>query len=519
MEIGDSEVSRINKVDSFYQDYCRSSPTPEDFRRDGLNYIGTKVVENTSRFQALQNIIEDQLESCDITDKDTLRRRLLDLIVFNCHGRIFSIPNSCSDFIPVVDTDKHPELKDALVMILHQDPDGQYSLAFPGGYNDFGESIATTTVRELEEELGTSEPKNLVFCGEASSVERGGLAVSSLTSGLVDPDKLEAGDDAEGFVLVNVLDDKGNLNSRFNNGGTFKDARGEEFTIRGFRDDHWFLLIKFHEFWSAYGRNQGLSFQETLKRMSTLTPQEWFAPENAPALLPHEEILEDRGLKLTPNIGFALENVQKILQEAGVDNPENRAHDLIKKTVEAGVVPEYPQAPVTVDCLIIEDDNLVVLEDQNGRLRLPGTFFAPEENEFGENLTNNTQRVVADKTGIHYRPAYYLGCVGGKDVLGRYADTRGPRLTHVFVGQSSKNRLAENARQSQLPEGTKVIRIPIFSDSSRTQLSDRILSGDWTFSHNQEILKPLLPKFIGAFDPDNSSTHCEDLLTPLRLSY
>ena len=87
---------------------------------------------------------------------------------------------------------------------------------------------------------------------------------------------LEASDDAEKLIFVQLIDDKGSFNDSALDDDFITDIFGIRIKHNGFRADHKEILKDFYRFWVLHGKPKGLSLDQTLSMMSASVPQEWF---------------------------------------------------------------------------------------------------------------------------------------------------------------------------------------------------------------------------------------------------
>lgn len=482
----------------------RSTPLPripENFRSTPEGYYPHRIVESTKRVKALQEI--------NSHFEPRTQERLFDLVIYNAYGRVFPTPNSASDFIGVVDdTDGYepPTYSRQAAYSPYENcivlgkVKGQ--LALLGGFNDIGEAMTQTAVREATEEGNIKSIESLSFVGEASAPDRDErfAVVSSLVTGIVKADEIKnAGDDAEGVFIVKLTNGFfGTLNPelRSKGSGTITDIYGNKIAHNGIRADHRELLRKLHWYWKSHGI-PGQSLATVVRKMSGTVPQEWFegATKHPKGMDNYSSISigTDR-LLLTPNIQFTIEQATKIFVEAGEEQETaiSMAQKFALDAYKADVLPLFPQAAVTLDCVILEGDTIIAHKLPNGQLSLPETFYSPEKDDITDNLSSTAKQNVHDKYGISYEPHYYLGTVGGTVALGKQADDRYPRLSHVYVGVA--NRGIPTAG-SKLPSGSEIVKIPIWKDKEKGVLSDEICNGlhnqGWIYGHNKEILETL----------------------------
>ena len=499
------------------------------------------------------------------------RKELVDAVLFDCYGRIFPTPNSAADFIPVIDPKsidftKHPELVgknlDNCIALIKVGG----KLAVVGGFNDIGESIAKTAGRELDEELGVDEIENAVQIGKASrSIRDKRFPVdATICSGVVKLDKLKPGDDAEkdALIIVKLFDDETHtLNDSYFKAGTYTDITGKTFTHSGFRADHKFLVEKLYRYWQKYGEKQNLTLDQTLKKMSRIYHQDWFKDyekheEGADDYKPYffeglgstidktdistavtsvkkmldfwkikdsqklaENYVQAKGLANLPdkldilpetkNLRFAIDTASQILQEAGFDkDAKTRAEYFVHEAYEKNILPLFPQSSVSVDCLVVENDELYVEEisekDCSVSYALPGSFFSPDPKDPNKpwdpviGMKEFSQKMIWDRIRLDVQVEGFLVGAGGSDVVPGGADTRYPRLTNVIMARKSDAYIAEAKRQ-----GHKAVKIPLKKPDG--SFNDEIFKLKWRYGHEKEILQQFR-EFLGLFDPSNQRT-------------
>lgn len=471
---------------------------PENFRGNEPGYYPERIVGETVRVKNLNGLIE---EFCE--DNETIRKRLSDLIIYNSYGRVFPSPNHAADIIGVVDGEKNSKLKNCIAMVIVKG-----KLAIVGGFNDMGEAITQTGAREASEEIGAKNIKGWVFVGERSDPVRDNrfVVVSTCMAGIVDPSEVLAGDDAEKVVFLPLIDESGDLNDSFFDGGTYTDALGKDFSHTGLRADHGETLRNFYFWWKEHGRDKGLSLAQTLKLMSAGVPQNWFEGYKVhPSEAEKYETLsvDEKKLLLTPNVQFTLEKVKKIFTEAGLENFEQKAKLFVFKCIEADVLPLFPQAALTVDCVIFKGDRILVHRLPDGRFALPGSFVSHEKDEAGKTIEVTAKEVIFNKYGLDFSPNTTLGTVGGLVATGEEADKRYPRLSVVKVGTVSA---AYSPTPKTLPTGSQIVEVNIWKDKEKGVLSEEITQAIWAYSHSKEIIQTLVLGFLKTLDPQGKYT-------------
>lgn len=491
---------------------CPVRRLPENFYTSPEGaYFPNRILQDNGRMRKFYEIANS------ITPLENVKRRLKDLIFNNCAGRNFPLPNNAGDFIGAVDSEKadDPRLKNCIVLIKVKG-----KLAVAGGFNDIGEAMTQTIAREAAEETGATHVDNFVVFGEQSVKIRDNRfqVISACASAVIDPEELQAKDDADEIVIVPLIDENGDLNDSYFAKGEYLDAKGKKFSHDGLRADHGEIITKLYNWWKENGKPKGLALDQALKEWSKLHPQKWFSDYNEhpagadvyPRLdTPYGQIW------FTPNVKFALEQTIKILAEANIEDAERKAQQFVINNIKADILPQFPQAATTVDCLIMEGDSLIVFQRADGRLSLPGRFYSPEpqgspheeETMFAPNLATFAQQVSVDEFGIDFRPKYFVGTVGGKVALGRQTDDRYPRLSYVFAGIPTAT---YTPKEGDIPPGSKIIKIPIWENKAEGILSKEILQGingqGWAYGHTGEILIPLLGPALQILDPTRRLT-------------
>lgn len=501
-----------------------SSSMPENFRGNEFGYFPTRIIEETERVGAFRKV-----RDCILAEKPSdmakikYRQKLFDLIFHNGFGRVFPIPNSTGDFIGVVKPQSSSagiNLDNCIVAII---ADGKLSLA--GGFNHPEEALTQTVARNATHKLGVSNITDYTFFGEQSNPNRDNreITVTSCCAGAV---QAEEAIRKNGVYLLPLYDEYYQPVD-YSKAGEYVDATGKKFTHTGYRLDHELIVRKFYNFWKKHsevvenGTIRRLPLAEMLKRVSAATPHEWFKDfKDYPEAEGNVDV-NGKALRLTPNIKFLLEKAEAIFSEYQLRDPHEKALEFISELVDADVVPEHPQASVTVDCLLVKSDEtgdkLIVHQLPDGRLSLPGSFYSPDPREVmdkSQDLETFAKEVMARKYAVDFKPCYYAGTVGGKVATGDYADKRYPRISHIEAG------IITNAYSPKpgkgVPEGSQVIEIPIWENKEKCILSKEITEGinnqRWAYSHNSEILVPLLPNLLKTYDPSGKLTAREIMM-------
>ncbi len=487
----------------------------ENFRapEDG-EYFPERIVEETSRVVALREIIGKataQVSKDDPREQVVRRKvaeRLFDLVIHNAYGNIFPPVNSAGDAIGIPDEVHGDQYENSVSLILRKD----HTLAPPGGFNDMGEALTQTIAREDEEETNEKLSETAIL-GTLSDPARDGrfTVVATVAAGITDPTKLlHALDDASEIIIVplsDIIDQNGNLTS-FSEPGTYTDITGKEFTHNGFFAGHDKTFKMLHEYWQQHGKAEGLTLSQTIKKMSSTFPQEWFGGyKKHPAGTDTYKVdmVNGKNLLMTPNVVFAWQQATKIFTEAGMspDVAATAAKEFVYNAVNAKVaidgkeqtvelLPKFPQPSVAADCLLVtgrDHDQLLVKRRANGELVLGGSFYSPEHTEAGKSLEQFITNVVASRFHTNLVHPQYVGPVGGNAIRGEYADKRSPRITHVYTEFVPDDVALDT---TGFPDGSELVKIPIWADDTHTTFSKEITEGKWGFDHNEEIVQPLL---------------------------
>lgn len=473
---------------------------PENFRGAEAGYYPDRIVEQTARIGRLQKIIDTATAVIAEEQRELVAKRLFDLVVYNAYGNVFAPVNSAGDAVGLPDEEKYGDIYKNSVSLIVRGKDG--CLAPAGGFNDIGEGVGQTIGREHEEEVSTQllDPAVITELSRPNRDERF-TVISTVVAGSVNPHELHASDDAGKVVVVSLVDSNGSFNEDLFRVGTHTDIEGRDFSHNGMFAGHDETLRALYDYWQTHGKHEGLTLSQTVKKMSSYYPQEWFKGYTAhPAGTDNYEktIVDGKTLRLTPNIRFAREKVAKIFSAAGVPDAEEKALAFISQAVESDILPTFPQPSVTTDVLALTSDNknLWVIKMSDGTLRLPGSFYSPEHTDVEENLQGFAKETVYSKLGVSFESGLYLGAVGGTQALERFADTRYPRVSHIFAGS-----LKESPRLNQeLYPGGEVVAIPIFGPDG--QLSQEITESTWVYDHGTEIVEPLIRNAIALRELD-----------------
>ncbi len=499
-----------------------ASGLPESFRPGGDPlYLPHRYLEENARMIRFNRL-------ADRTGvNDMARQRLKDLVFNNCAGRNFSLPDNAGDFLGAVDSEKNPDLANCIVLVKVKDPSSnedaqKFILAIPGGFNEFGETIERTIAREGFEETNAKNASNFVLLGEQSNLIRDNHyhVISESAACVLNYDELKAKDDAREIIVVPLINKDGSFNHSYFKAGSYVDATGKEFAHDGLRADHGEVINQTYLWWKVNGEPKGWTFDETLKQLSIGERQEAFKNFHAN---PPEEVYERRLFKageilLTPNVKFALEKSTEILKAAGAPDAEETAAKFIIELLdeENDLLPRFPQRATTVHCLVVEGDDLVVFQRKDGSLGLPGKYYSPEKPNssyqqkytFARNLRDFAVEVAEKEFGIDFRPKTFIGAAA----LGDQLDEPYPTLSYVYAGVSTAS---HRAKVLDIPQASKIVKIPIWEDKKKGILSKEILEGidgqGWAFNHGIRVIQLYLKPFLVTKDPDGRQS-AEDIL-------
>ena len=514
---------------------------PENFHSPGSSdFLPSRVLkemvdgrlQDTYRVRTLRELIDrnllDKSEDMQFSLLNT-KKKLFDLVMHNAWGKAFPTPSTTEDFVGVIDHAKAKDgkFRNCIVLTSVRDENGDTKLSLVGGYNQIGEAVTQTAARKTAKKTGAKNITHYTYCFEASEPNRDWRDVNatSVYSGLVDLDEL----DRSNTYIIPLTGDGDELNQAYFNAGVLTDVTGKQIEHHGMLIDHAILVTRYHKFWlrnskmriNASGQIERTSLAEAIAEASKTTPQDWFNWEKyIPDKFDRVDVeggkIVDRKsqngqMRLTPNILFAVEKAEQIFKAFNVPNPHERAMRFICQCKEDDILPEYPPHAVTVDSILVDTDEmgndlLIVHQRPNGTLALPGGFYAPEQkdvNDSGLNLTNFARTVLAKKYGVDFRPCADLGTVSGTVALGREADPRYPRVSHVKIGIVTNAYNPEP--QGGLEKGSKIVKIKLWKNKEKGELSDEIMNGidgkGWSYGHNEEIIKPLLSRFFEHNDP------------------
>lgn len=506
----------------------KSFNPPENFQRPDLNsYTPDKILTKNDRMIQFNVML---MKTLGLSYSLEARQRMQDLIFNNCFGRNYNTPNSASDFIGIPDPEKLPtqgkyanltkdQLKNCIVVatrkVLNQKTGkDEIQLMAPGGFNDIFEAMAQTTLREAKEEINAQTVTDIHVLGQESNPLRDERmnVISVHSTGCVDASELKAKDDANGFMIIKLINDDGSFNRSWFEAGELIDVSGKTIVHTGVRADHKVIFSKLYDFWDRTNTarlKRGepiIPLDQVLKSTKGIMPDQWYRnfhdhPEGTDK---YSKFVGSDGaltkIDETPNVSFAFQKMKQILLEKKVDDAksEKLARELTAKMVQADMLPLFPQAAVTADCLLLKGNNLVVHKRKDGKYSLPGSFFEPKPNE-NIDLTAFAKNMIYDEYHAYAEVVDYLGCVGGDVAMeGKQADERYPRLSHVFVAYQSADRKLEPQNKED-----EIVEIPLFDANGG--LSKEIEAGQWAYGHNKEII-PLLINYLEQINPGRKET-------------
>lgn len=516
---------------------------PEKFTREDIMYTPNRitqervrtpegiVVRDSKRIQDFQVLLEEiTYESPQKlqqkVDEHTVRQRLYDLVIANAAGRIFPIPNSAADVIPVATGWTEEQIQrieaqgynsDNCIVVGIGKKDKK--LRVIGGFNDFGEELAFSGKREIKEEIG-GEAKNFVPFASFSRPTRDERfpVVSGCFAATVDVNGLSGSNEIEQVIIVPLIDQKGKFNRSFTVENTqLTDINGTSFSHQGVRADHKEVLRSLYNYWTDNRKSSQATLREVVEEMSAVFPQELVLGEvNAeePETTFSLSIADNNGgssnLRVTKNILFVLQNAAEIFKEAGYPDPIDRAIQFAQKAQAIDLLAPYPQAAVAADVFIIKNDNLVVQEfskeDGTKEFRLLGTYYAPENNDSGKNFKELIESIAKTKTNLHLSAHAFLGITGSRIAV----DPRYPRNTFLFAGSISDDKLPEGV----LADGSLLREIPIWN-AERSGLSTQLTQAQWGFGHKD--LLQFLQRSLQQLDPTHEES-VQEIYDSRRLS-
>lgn len=493
--------------------------TPNRITQEIIHTPDGRIQKDSKRIVAFQSLLEDityaspQILKEKVNEKK-VRQRLYDLVIGNAAGRIFPVPNTAADVIPVATGWKPEQLQ--VIEAQGYNPDNCIVLGIGkdgllrviGGFKDFGEELAFTGKREFKEEAkGTI--RHIVPFDSFSEPTRDKrfIVVSGAFGATVDVNELGDTDEIAQVIVVPLMDKNGKFNeSILQENQDQVDMNGNHFSHQGLRADHGKIIRGLHKYWKIHGKDNNLTLRATIERMSTAFPQELIGaeahaeePTQVLALPVVQSDGQSKNLRVTDNILFVLQNAAEIFRDAGYPDAEERAIQFAQKAVEIDVLPPYPQGAVAADAFIVRNDNIIVQRfpkaDGKDELRLVGTYYGPEIHEAGQNLDGLINAVVAKKAGLHVTADVFLGVTGNSMAV----DPRYPRSTFVYAGTPSSRPLP----MEPLADGSILSELPIWNED-KSDLSDELLKANWGFGHKDLLM--LLKNYLSLQDPQHIQT-------------
>lgn len=462
-----------------------------------------RVYEHTPQLDALFQIINAYTPQMESVRHEEASVGLHDLIVHNCYGKLCKSPEHSGYFVGVMD------FTDNIVLI----KEGNH-LALAGGYRRQHEAITQTIARKADERIHTSTASHFVLFSEKSKPIRNPSShtIATCGSGVIHPDELSGSRDpaTNGAVVVPLVLPDGSINdSFFSSSRNMIDEQGRTVSHNGLRADHRDMLVDFYHYIQSH-RKAYEHVCDTVRRMSHAVSQDMFRYQKKYVPIVYDHIIVGHTqLTLTPNIKRALDIANNIFAITGYKDHTERAKQFVADCVYADILPLVPEPETLLNCVIIEDDTILVeqtsLKD-GSKLMIPHMHYSLKEGDETRSFISHISEYIYDQHGLDAREIKFFSTTGGNENP-ETNSLQYPHIAYTYVMTRSRARV-------ELPQKTKqghiVFRIPIWEDKTKGIVSQEVRSGilgaGWVHDQNKHILLPLVIRYIRTMDPRGQLT-------------